>query len=905
MRLQKRVFLMVMGIQILFIILMSITTSYRTVRAFSTIERRFFAQQMVRVQEAIDTEAKSMQSLISDWGAWDRMYSFMGARDVSHFDELLNGSILRSLGVDLLVVADEEMTPVVAYRVDELGNELPIGEDVTRPLMELARGIEALDPDVVQAEFLKLDDGAYMFRSAQILTTDWTGPSRGTILIGARTDRMLEAVSTRLELPCQFFPEGQDAEEGTPTPMGGDEGEGGRGEMFIHVQADNIACVEQGRGKVLGSDVPWRLSFRAPREIYSEGQMAMYNSYVWFFYNGVSLAILMIYFLSRAILRRIEALRALADRIIRDFDLSARPKAVRDDELGELAISFSALLDTLEHVIMEIPDALILSDSLGRVVLMNQEARRLMERQDFSRDEGEIFIYEIIRKAEGKLGLPRGVRQRVYEGDLCRPDGSTVPVELHENVLSLGGHEIDIYLARDLTERKALAARIDWNDHHDAYTGLPNRKSFVDILARSIQAASSGHAPVTLVLINMDHFKSVNAEVTNTGGDIILTVIAERIKNVLDGRGKLFRTSGDEFAVLFMEDEDGGVPTREELDDLLARIRDDIALPCQLGDHTVYPSACMGVLFDALRWDDPSLIIEKATTALKAAKKAGLGLIAVHKEEVSNVDTSFVANILRMRYELQEAVEQEQFVPYFQPIYTIEGRYLSGFEALVRWQHPTRGFLTPIHFVPYAERIGAIGQIDRLMMKRAIQAICDSPAPYYFSANGSADIMQRPDAADIIGRSMEKLHADPSRFAVEVTESVLIDDLEGVHRVLDELEDNGVRIFLDDFGTGYSSLQYLQMLPFDCIKLDQSFVRQVFTSERAMKMLRTIINMANMLGMETIAEGVETEDQLAWLGEAGCKKAQGYLFAKPLPWKDAAELIQKDHDRLVDEGLAG
>lgn len=925
MRLQKRLFALVMGIQLIFILLMSFTTNYRTMQAFTSIEQRFFTLQMSGAQKAVNNESHSLQNSISDWGAWDRMYAFMETKDVSRFEELLNGSILRALNIDFIAVLDTDLKPIVAYRVDEIGNELPLDAEMLDTLhqsaekMRAAQSIDAMTPDVFAPEesaspspdLLKLGDDVFLFKSAQILTTDWGGPARGMVVAGRNFNRVLEDVSSSLGAPCQFLPVSSDVVSSDLAACVSEDRP-----LTIVTRENNTAFVQQPGRPILGTDTPYALAFVMPRDIYAEGQRAMYNSYVWLFYSGISLAVLMVYFLSRVILRRLNTMRGIFTRIIHEVNFDLRFTATRQDEIGDFAVSVNVLLDTLEHVIMQIPDALIINDASGRVVFLNLEARRLLNRMSFSRETDTIFVKDILSRTESKVLGPTS-DQFVYEGVFRREDGSTVPVELHKNTLSLGPQRVVLYLARDLTERHNLAARIDWNDHHDAYTGLPNRKSFVDTLNRLLKTdntifgkndARPAPQPLTLVIINMDHFKSINAEVTNTGGDIILAVIAERIKNALEERGALFRTSGDEFSILFTKDEDGKMISPEELVALLGKIRDDVSLPCQMGDRMVHPSASMGVLFDALSYENSSLIIEKATTALKASKSAGLGLITIYKEKEDGgeVDASFAANILRMRYEIQEGIEQDQFIPYFQPVYDIKERRLSGFETLVRWQHPTRGFLTPYHFVPYAERIGVIGEIDRHMMQCAMKAITDSPAPYYFSANGSSNLMQQANAADLICEMLDRARIDSSRFVTEVTESVLIDNLSGVQKALEKLGTRNVRIFLDDFGTGYSSLEYLHALPFNCIKLDQSFVRRVFDSEQDAKMLHAIINLANMLEMDTIAEGVETEEQLVWLGEAGCRKAQGYFFAKPLPWSEANALIKREYARLLaDEAAAG
>ena len=411
MRLQKRLFAMVMGIQLIFILLMSITTNYRTMQAFTSIEQRFFTLQMSGAQKAVNNESHSLQNSISDWGAWDRMYAFMETKDVSRFEELLNGSILRALNIDFIAVLDTDLKPIVAYRVDEIGNELPLDDEMLDTLhrsaekMRAAQSIDAMTPDVFGPEepptspgpdLLKLGNDVFLFKSAQILTTDWGGPTRGMVVAGRNFNRVLEDVSSSLGVPCQFLPVSSDA--ANPTGVASEDQP-----LVIVTREDNTAFVQQPGRPILGTDTPYALAFVMPRDIYAEGQRAMYNSYVWLFYSGISLAILMVYFLSRVILKRLNTMRGVFTRIIHEVNFDLRFTVTRQDEIGDFAGSVNVLLDTLEHVIMQIPDALIINDASGRVVFLNLEARRLLNRMSFSRETDTIFVKDILSRTESKV----------------------------------------------------------------------------------------------------------------------------------------------------------------------------------------------------------------------------------------------------------------------------------------------------------------------------------------------------------------------------------------------------------------------------------------------------------------------------------------------------------------------
>ena len=473
-----------------------------------------------------------------------------------------------------------------------------------------------------------------------------------------------------------------------------------------------------------------------------------------------------------------------------------------------------------------------------------------------------------------------------------------IPVEIHQRSIAFGKRKTILFLARDLTDRKRLEMRLAWKLYYDDLTGLPNRTSLVEEIGTVLKKTASGSGAdyrTALALVNMDHFKSINAEVGDVNGDRILVRISERLKAALDGRGTIYRTGGDEFAILIGMQ--GEIQDRAALLSLLEGARDAVNLPCEVGEGVVHPSASIGVLSDVSAWNSPSIIIEKAASALKNAKKVGLGAVIFFEGRDDREEVPFSSSILNMRAELRSAIDNDEFLSYFQPVYSIKDRRLSGFETLVRWMHPEKGFLPPSRFIPYAERIGLVGEIDRCMMRRAMEAIRKSSNTFYFSANGSSNLLQSPNAAAVIQDFLNRAAIDPSCFVVEVTESVLIDNLKGVSATLDRLREMGVRIFLDDFGTGYSSLQYIHSLPLDCIKLDIAFVRHVFDSEKEARMLRTIIDMANALNLDTVAEGVETEEQLSWLAEAGCGKAQGFYFSQPLSWDDTEKLIRREREK--------
>lgn len=900
MRLQKKVFRIIVGTLLSLSLVMSFTTNHRTIRAFESIERRFFEKDMFLLQRYIDEELNRLSKYVSDWGAWDSMYAFMETRDVSRFDELLNGASLRALDIDFLAVLDEERNVVVGYFVNDLGGEVPLSETVLPPLKALADRVSAetsqspeSDEQAAFPHLIKLDEDVYLFANNPILMTNWGGPSKGQIVVGVNFARKLQQISGSIGIPSVFLP----VPNRTYPDRAGNQ-------VAIEESRGGYASVWQRRGEVVGADSAYALVCRTPRYIYNEGKKAVYSSYLWIFLNGIVLSVVVIELLSHMILKRLERLREVADTITDELRLSLRVPVTHDDEISDLSRSFNVVFGTLDHIMMNIPDAMILCTPGGHVVLTNTQTRNLtnlaggMQAEEGTQAFEGMPIESLIRKNGVKVFICSDKEQDVYEAFLLRRGGGEVPVEIHQRAVIFGRRKLVLFLARDLTERKRLETRLAWRLYYDDLTGLPNRTSLFEALANILKEKdkakpdSSAASHVVLALINMDHFKSINAEVGDINGDRVLMIISEKLKSILEDKGTVYRTGGDEFAALLRLE--GETLDKEALNALLEQARDEISQPCIVGEGAVYPSASIGVLTDVTVWSTPSLIVEKAASALKGAKRVGLGAIIFFEGHGAQEESAFSTSILSMRAELRSAIENNEFVPYFQPVYSIKERKLSGFETLVRWMHPQKGFLPSSRFVPYAERIGLVGEIDRCMMHCALEAIRKSSSTVYFSSNGSSNLLQTPDVVDIIRESLDASGVKPSCFVIEVTESVLIDNLQGVSATLEKLRDMGIRIFLDDFGTGYSSLQYIHSLPLDCIKLDIAFVRNVCDSEKEARMLRTIIDMANVLNLDTIAEGVETLEQLTWLGEAGCGKAQGYYFSKPMAWSDAAKLISRE-----------
>lgn len=878
----RRLFMLLMMLMLaLVLVLTSFTSRRTTLKAFDDVERRFFIQDMARVQNRLDEELRVLRNYAADWGARDSLYSFVEKGGSPRYDEMFDGPTMLASGMELFLIFDAERRLLLSCFEGECAAEQRVPD-------RLADGVERAVPSLTErslggafAEILLLGDEVYLFGVAPVLMTNRRGPPQGMLLIGRALENLLPEMRENLGTKFDVLP---GRPEGVPDRSAGD--------VRIFSGEGDGAAVWQGRGNGIS------IRIDVPRVIHQRGLEAVEASRLWILLTGAGILGLVLLLLDRVILRRLRKLREVSERIVAGESLALRAAEEGPEEIFALSRSFNLLLQTLHDLVMNIPDPFILADADGGITLANDAAHALLS---YGTDlKGTPLSSVLVKKEDdpraGKRAAEKDADAKegrsVFEASFVGADGSLLPVEVHRRNFTFGARPLSLFLARDLKERKQFEERLARKAYFDDLTGLPNRHSLLKAVNRLLNDGTRTRT-FSLAVINMDHFKLVNAQVGNLNGDRILLLIAEKIKALQEPEAQLFRTSGDEFALLFPLPEGG--ESEEML--LMDRIRKAIATPCEVGDETVFPSASIGVLADIAEGKNASGAIDAALHAVTQARKNGIGHVAWYAAPVVKEYTRG-PNLLTLQAELQTALERREFIPYFQPIYDLVSEKIRGFETLARWMRKGGGMLAPGDFVPQAEHTGFISNIDVCMMEHALRAIvrakelADS-SRLFFSANGSPLFFRGLASMETVEFLIDSIGADPTLFTIEVTESALIDNLDDVHRKLDYLKSCGVKIALDDFGTGYSSLQYINHLPFDYLKLDRAFVSQLFRSEKTEHMMRTIIGLAHDLRMDIIAEGVETAEQLSWLRAAGCPKAQGFYFSRPVAWAEAEVMIRE------------
>ena len=434
----------------------------------------------------------------------------------------------------------------------------------------------------------------------------------------------------------------------------------------------------------------------------------------------------------------------------------------------------------------------------------------------------------------------------------------------------------------DISERCAAEARMAYLAQHDALTELPNRLLFRKQLEAALPAARRGRT-LALLCLDLDQFKAVNDTLGHPVGDSLLQAVAQRLVEWTRDIDTVARLGGDEFAII-----QTGISKPTQTMALASRLIDMLDKPFEVDGHQIVIGTSIGIAFAPQDGLEPDQLLRCADLALYRAKLDGRGIYRLFHTEM---DAQMQARRL-MELDLRQAVHGDQLEVFYQPFVNLQDRTIVGFEALLRWRRPDRGLVSPSEFIPLAEEIGLIVPIGEWVLRRASADCAGWPAELKVAVNLSPAQFRSHNLVAIVDSALAASALPPHRLELEVTETVMLQDTEATLATLHELHRLGARIAMDDFGTGYSSLSYLRRFPFDRIKIDQSFVRDVTTRRDCSAIVRAAVGLSNDMGMATTAEGVETKEQLDAVIRMGCDEAQGYLFSRPVAAADVPALLR-------------
>jgi diguanylate cyclase (GGDEF)-like protein len=434
----------------------------------------------------------------------------------------------------------------------------------------------------------------------------------------------------------------------------------------------------------------------------------------------------------------------------------------------------------------------------------------------------------------------------------------------------------------DITEQRRSEVKIEYMAHHDALTDLANRVLLNQRLEHALGQRIHREQMVAVHHLDLDQFKAVNDTFGHPAGDKLLKIVAERLRGLVRETDTIARMGGDEFAIV-----QAPITDPSEATSLAQRFITSMSEPFDIDGHQAVIGASVGIAVgpgDGLR---PDKLLRNADLALYRAKGDGRGTFRFFEPAMDlQMQTRRVVEL-----DLRKALPAGEFELYYQPAVNLASNEISGFEALIRWNHPERGVVSPATFIPLAEEIGFIVPIGEWVIRQACTTAAQWPGDLHVAVNISAVQFRSPGLMRVIVGALATSGLHPTRLEIEITESVLLQNKETTLAVLHQLRALGIRISLDDFGTGYSSLTYLQCFPFDKIKIDRSFVKDITESTGSLNIVRAVAALANGLGMTATAEGVETREQLDRITSEGCTEMQGYLFSRPLPAQEIERLF--------------
>ncbi len=545
----------------------------------------------------------------------------------------------------------------------------------------------------------------------------------------------------------------------------------------------------------------------------------------------------------------------------------------------------------LDAALENMSQGLCLFDAQGRLEVFN---RRYLEifRLPADRVKPGIAFREVLEVSIANGNHPKkSVDEVLAELEQRRRDNAKGP-HLYEFsdgrvVSSLYSPTADgrwVATYEDVTERRQAEAKIMHMARHDALTNLPNRVLFKDKMEEALARGDE----LAVMFLDLDRFKSVNDSLGHPVGDALLCAVTERLQQVVLDADTVARLGGDEFAIVQRN------TSPNDASELAARIIDTLVEPFDVHGHQVIIGTSIGIAMAPSDGNEPDQLLRNADMALYRAKADGRGAYHFFQPEMD----AQMQERRRLELDLRKALIGDQFELHYQPLVDVDSGEVSGFEALIRWNHPERGLVTPDEFIPVAEEIGLIVPLGDWVLKQACRDAATWPAKLTVAVNLSAVQFRNPSLALSVVSALGQSGLAAARLELEITETVLLQDDKAVLDTLHQFHDLGVRICMDDFGTGYSSLSYLRSFPFDKIKIDRSFIRELGKESDGVAIVRAVMELGSSLGMITTAEGVETEEQLEILRREGCMQVQGFLFGNPRPAAEVAAMLRQLSPRI-------
>lgn len=836
--------------------------------SFRQLERNAANHRLDQVLNAFQADLEHLAVSVRDYARWDDAYAFAADRNARFTQANFAPESLENMGIDvvwMLDASDREILSLVARPDQAHRVESPASAALTDVFRQhLSRIREIRGSSKALQRLLQTPEGLLAFASQEILATGGRGEPRGMILFGRFIDRAVVArVRETSQLPVQLHATPRGVQR-LPEQVVGMWSAAGAGASRVLRPADEQNLDIYGLLRDIDGASAAVIQTHTERTLLEFGQRTL---------NSLMLLISAVVVLVAAgvawlLLRMERAWRAQA----------ASERRYR-------------------AVITQAQDTMLLADAADRRILEANPAATTtlgyLESVLLQKTVDELFVVN-----DG--GTVRPVQPELYAATLsdlalqvrCQ-DGRLLDVEVSASPLNIDGREVISFVLRDVSARKdAERALVDNQQrltqvaHHDALTGLLNRMGLQNRLPDIIEQAQRTKRPVAFLYLDIDHFKKINDLHGHGCGDRLVQMVADRLRSSVAASDLVVRMGGDEFVVIAT-----GVRDASAAGTIASRIREKLGAPFEVDGQEVTVTTSVGVSVYPEHGADYEVLLKNADIALYESKDSGRD---THRVFARSMNTR-VNERLTIEHSMRAAIRENQFYVDYQPIVDLRTNKLEGLEALMRWRHPVRGLVPPAVFIDVAEKSGLIAELGEFVLNHVCRQIGKweekGAEPVPVSINVSARQFERQDIANLVAHAAATAGIDVRMIHVELTESAIVEGNERHLGVMRGLRALGVPVSIDDFGTGYSSLAYLKNLPIDCLKIDRAFVRDMITSVNGDAIVTAIINMAASLGLRTIAEGVETLEQLKRLRELGAHMGQGFYFSPPLSTEAAERLL--------------